>query len=207
LIGGGWLEERMKSKKEKIYMIKVDEKHPDLIALRQEETKLQGLLGDRATAVSEVDRRTQLYLSRRQSNQQARLEAEADQLLGKTNANLDEDLKNIEVIEHSIAVLDIAIRKQALEVDGCRGRVSQHLCGMNRTLHIKIVQRISKALQELALANQEELDFFEALRDAGASSISLRPMRIGQVGIARDTQGVVAFHEREVQRYISEAVA
>ena len=62
-------------------------------------------------------------------------------------------------------------------------------------------------MQELALANQEELDFFEALRDAGASSISLRPMRIGQVGIARDTQGVVAFHEREVQRYISEAVA
>jgi len=112
-------------------MIKVDEKHPDLIALRQEETKLQGLLGDRATAVSEVDRRTQLYLSRRQSNQQARLEAEADQLLGKTNANLDEDLKNIEVIEHSIAVLDIAIRKQALEVDGCRGRVSQHRCGMS----------------------------------------------------------------------------
>jgi len=187
--------------------IRVDEQHPDLIALRREETKLQGLLGDRATAVSEVDRRTQLYLSRRQSNQQARLEAEADQLLGKTNANLDEDLKNIEVIEHSIAVLDIAIRKQALEVDGCRGRVSRHLCGMNRSLHIQIVQRISKALQELALANQEELDFFEALRDAGASSISLRPMRIGQVGIARDTQGVVAFHEREVQRYISEAVA
>jgi len=32
-------------------------------------------------------------------------------------------------------------------------------------------------------------------------------MRIGQVGIARDTQGVVAFHEREVQQYISEGAA
>ena len=57
------------------------------------------------------------------------------------------------------------------------------------------------------MANEEELDFFEALRDAGASSISLRPMRIGQVGIARDTQGLVAFHEREVEQYVSEAAA
>jgi len=192
-------------------MIKaVDEKHPDIIALRREETKLQKLLGDRATLATEFDRMTQLYMSRRQSNQQARLEREADELLsGKTkaNLNLDEDLKNIEVIEHSIAVLDIAIGKQALEVDRLRGRLSLHLNGINRALHIKIVQRISKALQELALANQEECDFFEALRDAGATSISLRPMRIGQIGIASDSQGIAAIHEREIKQYVAEAAA
>lgn len=190
--------------------IKVDEKHADVIALRREESKLQALRVERATHDTELARVTQLYLSRRKSNQQARLEAEADHLLHGTKANSnnpDEDLKDIEVIEHRIAVLDIAIGKQRLEVDRLRGRVSLHLCEVNRARHVQIVRRIAQALKELSLANECEVEFFEELRDAGATSISLRPMRIGQVGIASDTQGIAAFFQREVEQYVAEAAA
>ena len=85
-------------------MIKVDEKDPEVRTLRAEESKLQTLLSDRAAEESELSRTTQIYLSRRKSNERARLEAEADELLRGTamKANPDDDLKDIELIEHRI---------------------------------------------------------------------------------------------------------
>jgi hypothetical protein len=95
-------------------MIKVDEKDPEVRTLRAEESKLQTLLSDRAAEEAELARTIQIYLSRRKSNERARLEAEADELLRGTamKANPDDDLKDIEVIEHRISVLDIAIDKR-----------------------------------------------------------------------------------------------
>jgi hypothetical protein len=44
--------------------IKVDKKHPDLIALTTEENKLQALQSDRVREEKELARITELYLSR-----------------------------------------------------------------------------------------------------------------------------------------------
>lgn len=120
-------------------MIKVDEKDPEVRTLRAEESKLQTLLSDRAAEESELSRTTQIYLSRRKSNERARLEAEADELLRGTamKANPDEDLKDIEVIEHRISVLDIAIDKQRIEVD----KAPQSLLDQ-----IEYVRRIARAM-------------------------------------------------------------
>ena len=115
-------------------MIKVDEKDPEVRALRAEESKLQTLLSDRAAEEAELARTIQIYLSRRKSNERARLEAEADELLRGTamKANPDDHLKDIEVIEHRISVLDIAIDKQRMELDKARSRFSLKVCEANR---------------------------------------------------------------------------
>jgi len=189
--------------------IKTDDKHPDVIALRTEEEKSQALQGDRAKEEEKLGQLTQLYMSRKQSNKQALLEAEADRLLGGTGTlpSADNDLKDIEAIEHKIAVLDIAISKQKAEVDKVRSRFSVHLCQINRAQYVEIERRIAKAVQELAAANEEEIRFFQALLDAGCSSISFRPMRINAIGIMADDQSVARFHEREVKEFCPEAAA
>jgi hypothetical protein len=190
--------------------IKTDEKSPELAALQLEEGKLTALQGDRAKEQNELDRMTQIYLSRKQSNKASRLEDEADQLINGTNmvtSAADSDLKTIEAIEHKIAVLDLAINKQRSKLDTARGRFSLHLCQINKDRYVEIERRIARAVKELAEANQAEVEFFNELRDAGANSISFRPMRITQVGIASDSQSVARFHEREVKQYCPEAAA
>src|ERR1044072_4591141 len=90
--------------------------------------------------------------------------------------------------------------------DLVRSRFSVYLCEINHARYVQIERRIAKAVQELAQANEEEARFFEELRDAGASSISFRSMRISQVGIASDHQSVAAFHRREVEAHCPEAL-
>jgi hypothetical protein len=94
-------------------------------------------------------------------------------------------------------VFDVAINKQRMEVEKVRGRFSLHLCEINRAQYVEVERRIARAVQELAEANQAEVEFFNALRDAGANSISFRPMRINQVGIASDNHSVAAYHQRK----------
>lgn len=138
--------------------IKIDEKSPELAVLKLEASKLTALQGDRAKEQEKLGQLTQLYMSRKQTNKQALLEAEADRLLGGSATLLaaDNDLKDIEAIEHRIAVLDIAITKQQTEVDGVRGRFSLRICEINRSRYVEIERRIARAVRELAEANQEE---------------------------------------------------
>ena len=189
-------------------MIKVDEKDLEVRTLRAEESKLQTLLSDRAAEETKLARTTQIYLSRK-SNERARLEAEADELLRGTamKANPDDHLKDIEVIEHRISVLDIAIDKQRMELDKVRGRFSLKVCEANRARYIEIEKRIAKAVQELASANESEVLFFRELQDAGCNSIPFRPMRVGVIGLQSDDQSVAAFHARELREYCPEACA
>jgi len=190
-------------------MIKVDEKDPEVRALRAEESKLQTLLSDRAAEESELSRTTQIYLSRRKSNERARLEAEADELLRGTamKANPDDDLKDIELIEHRISVLDIAIDKQRMELDKARSRFSLKVCEANRARYVEIEKRIAKALAELGSANESEVLFSRELQDAGCNSIPFRPMCVGVIGLPSDDQSVAAFHMRELREYCPEACA
>jgi adenine-specific DNA glycosylase len=188
--------------------IKVDKNHPDEIALRIEEDRLRLLQSDKAKKERELARLTQLYMTQKRSNKQALIDAEADRLLGSTSTlpTVDNDLKDIEAIEHRIAVLKVAIDKQRTKVDHVRGQFSVHLCEINKNLYVEIERRIAAAVKALASANQEEADFFNALRDEGCSSISFRPMRLSQVGLANDQQSVAAFHQQEMRKYCPEAL-
>ncbi len=75
---------------------------------------------------------------------------------------------NIEKLEHEIAVLDLAISRQAQTVDKLRGRFTLQVCEANRARYVEIEKRIAKAVQELAAANEEEVRFIEELRDRAA---------------------------------------
>ena len=122
-------------------------------------------------------------------------------------ANPDEDLKDIEVIEHRISVLDIAIYKQRIEVDKARGRFSLKVCEANRVRYVEIERRIAKAVQELASANESEMLFFRELQDAGCHSIPFRSMRVNAIGLPSDDQSLATFHARELREYCPEACA
>jgi hypothetical protein len=191
-------------------VIKIDEKDPSVIALRAAESKLQQLLSDRAAKESELSVATQKYMAARKSIQHSKLEAEAEQLLGGQQPGQTEtqvESADLERIQHQIDVLNIAIDRQQQTVDVLRGKFSLAVCNANRARYVEIERRIARAVQELAQANEDEARFIEELRDAGCSSVSFRPMRINEVGLASDSQSRAANHRKELQQFLPEAAA
>jgi hypothetical protein len=188
-------------------MITINEQEPCVIALRHAESKLRELATSRAAKEEKLSIATQSYMRVAQSRSRAKLDAEADELL---RGQLISDKTavqpaDLERLDHEIAVLDVAMDRQKEIVDMARGKFSQAVCHANRARYVEIEKRIARAVQELALANQAEVDFIDELRDAGATPI-FRPMRVNQIGIASDPQSLAAFHRKEVEQFLPEAV-
>jgi hypothetical protein len=110
----------------------------------------------------------------------------------------------VQQLEHDIEVLTVAVEKQKAIADVSQGAYSVALCDVNRKQYLEIEKRLMKAVNEMAEANEAEVEFFQKLIVAGCHSISFRPMRNVPFGIASDPQGAASFHRREVEQFLPE---
>ena len=175
-----------------------------VVALRHEEGKLHELMKTRSAKEKELslalERLAEITKIRRQSG----LEDEATLL--RTGKPIDEPTRQqVEKLEHEVKVLDVAIHQQRAEVEKRRGKYSLELCRINRPEYVRVEKQIAAAVEALARANQEELDFIHGLRDAG-SSVPFQTMRINSVGVLSDPQSGANFHRKEFERNCPEAV-
>jgi hypothetical protein len=174
-------------------------------ALRHEEGKLHSLMKDRSAKEKELslalERLAEITKIRRQSG----LEDEATLL--RTGRAMDEPTRQqVEKLQHEVQVLDVAIHQQRAEVQKVRGKYSRKLCSLNQTEYVRIEKQIADAVQALARANEEEVNFIHALGDAGCSSIPFQTMRINSVGVLSDPQSGANFHRKEFERNCPEAI-
>lgn len=187
-------------------MIKVDEKDPIVLALKEAEQLFRSLANDRARKNDRLMLSTQKYMGHGKSSERSRLESEANNLLYGKKGEPVIDPEDIEQQQHEIDVLDVALEQQRVVVEQIRGQFSIKLSAANRRRYVEIETRIARAVQELAQANESEVLFFRELEVAGCSSITFRPMRLNAVGIASDSQSLAACHRREVETYLPEAI-
>jgi predicted transcriptional regulator len=176
-----------------------------VVALRHEEGKLHELMKTRSAKEKELslalERLAEITKIRRQSG----LEDEATLL--RTGRATDEPTRqHVEKLEHEVQVLDVAIHQQRAEVQKVRGKYSRKLCELNRSEYVRVEKQIADAVQALARANQEEVDFIHALLDAGCASVPFQTMRIDKVGVLSDPQSGASFHQKEFARNCPEAV-
>jgi len=181
-----------------------DKKWPEAIVLREQEAKLQGLGKDRSKEQAELARATERYLQSKRSKG-TDLETEAAALL-RGSPDSEDVARSIAAIEHKIRVIDFAIEKQQAAVTKARRDFTAVLCEANKSKYVAIERRIVAAVQELAEANQAEVDLFAALVDAGVSAVPFRPMRLTGIGSVRDPNSRASLHRREVAEYCPEAV-
>ncbi len=181
---------------------KVDEKDPTVKALRAAEQRLNEVVAALPSKQKALDETTQRFMAIRKSSS---LELEADALLANAQSEPAIKPEDLERLQHEIDVLNVAIKRQRSVVEGLGGQVSVKRCEINHDRYVDIEKRIARAVQELAAANEEELDFFEELRAAGCSNITFRPMRIAAIGVASDPQSRASFHRREVEEFLPEA--
>ena len=183
---------------------KLDGTDETVVALKGEELKLHSLMKDRSGKEKELslalDRLAEITKVRRESG----LQAEATLL--RTGRAMDEPTRqHVEKLEHEVQVLDVAIHQQRAEVQKVRGKYSRKLCELNRAEYVRVEKQIAAAVEALARANQEELDFTHGLRDAGAS-VPFQTMRINSVGVLSDPQSGANFHRKEFERNCPEAL-
>lgn len=96
----------------------------------------------------------------------------ADELL--SGAAVHDDLgKRIADTARRIATLRRAIEHQRAEVTRIRGEHSHHVCRAAVTEHVALVKHIIKAVEELHAANCAEVQYREAIEQAGYSSAHL----------------------------------
>jgi predicted transcriptional regulator len=174
-------------------------------ALRHEEGKLHELMKARAAKEKELPPALERLAEITKARRQSKLEGEAEELrLGKP---IDEPTRQLVArLQHEVDVLAIAIDQQRAEVQKVRGKYSRKLCELNRAEYVRIEKQIADAVQALARANEEEINFVNALQDAGCSSIPFHTMRINSVGVLSDPQSGAAFHRKEFERNCPEAV-
>lgn len=184
-------------------MIRVDEKHPLTLVLRRTEATLQDLQGKLVEKERALEDATAKYTAWQKRFREDGIAAEAENLL---SGNAVPCIQTIEQLEHEIRVLNVAIEKQAKVVNSARGDLSVVICELNRDRYIEIEKRIFRAICDLAQANQAEQEFFEALRDAGCSSISFQIMRLNQIGLPSDPLGQVSLHRREFEKFCPEVL-
>ena len=96
----------------------------------------------------------------------------ADQLLSG-NAAPDDLGKRIADTALKITALRRAIEHQRAEVTRIRGEHSHHVCRAAVTEHVALVKHIIKAVEELHAANCAEVQYREAIEQAGYSSAHL----------------------------------
>jgi hypothetical protein len=184
---------------------RIDEKHTDVVTLKESEQKLNQLkkrLTEKERNLEELQgqyaRETARSATERIAEQAASLLADG----GIITITRDD----VERLHNECAVLKAAITTQAQAVSAARNRVSKLLHEANRPQYIEIEKRIARAVQELALANEQEAKFFSELKAAGCSSIAFRPMAVNAVGRLSDSQSVASFHQAEVREFLPEAL-
>ena len=188
-------------------MEKINERDPVLLALKAGEQKLDDVLQRLAVKQKELATATEKYLSRPKSLGRSKLESEADELLNGGQSKPSVNADDIEALQHDIEVAELAVEQQRQIVDGLRGQFSVKVCAANRDQYVEIEKRISRAVVELAAANEAEVLFINELRDAGCSTIIFRPMRVDQVGLISDPNSRASHHRRELEEFCPEAVA
>jgi hypothetical protein len=181
--------------------IDVDEKNRDVINLRQGEAQLRDL---NRRCVEMKNELSKLIEARRSAAEQ--LEAEATAVL-EGEEEPWESLPDIRELRHQVDVLARAMAKQQEILLSLRRRYSRAVCDGNRAAYVAIQKRMFLAVEQLAAANQDEKDFFDALHRAGVTSISLRGMAIAAIGLARDPHSKAAFHKRELAEFVPEALS
>jgi hypothetical protein len=176
--------------------IYINERHPDVLKLRDGEAKLKDLRSRRTV----VEKQLSLGIEMRQSHA-TQLEAEAAMIIN--GANAASTPRPIEELSREVQVLTLAIEKQQQIVEHLRRGFSRAVCNepANRAAYIAIEKRIAGAVQSLAEANEAEVELFTALHRVGCNSVSFRPMRIQAVGLASDSQSLAAFHKRECEEF------
>lgn len=186
-------------------MIPIDEKNADVAAFRQAEHKLADLRSELSKRQRELNDATDKYLAQQHANK-SKLDVEAEGLLaiGETEqATPDESIREL---AHDVSIYERAVQIQCDVVDKLRTSFSTTVCATVQARYIAIEKRIAHAVQELAKANEAEVQFFDELREAGASP-GFRPMRVDAIGTLTDSQSRASFHRREVETYCPEAAA
>ena len=131
-------------------MIKVDEKDPIVLALKEAEQLFRSLANDRARKYDGLMLSTQKYMGHRKSSERSRLESEANNLLYGKKGEPVIDPEDIEQQQHEIDVLDVALEQQRVVVEQIRGQFSIKLSAANRRRYVEIETRIARAVRELA---------------------------------------------------------
>jgi len=188
-------------------MKEINERDPVVLALRAGEQKLDDVIQRLAGKQKELATATEKYLSRPKSLGRSKLESEADELLNGSQSKPGVNAADIESLQHDIDVAELAVEQQRQIVNGLRGQFSIKICTANRDEYVQIERRISRAVVELALANESEVLFINQLRDAGCSTIIFRPMRVDQVGLISDPNSRASHHRREVEEFCPEAAS
>ena len=183
-----------------------DENDPTAKALRDAISKMAELGAQRAGLEKQLDGALEEQRKFITGSREARLDSEADALLG--GRKREDNFSKIEKLRHEIEVLDMAIQKQQQVVSELRGKFSRYVCNhpANRETYIAIERRILAAVQELAAANEAEKKFLAKLYEIGCNSVSFRPMAIREIGIASDPNSRANLHIQELQKFVPEAV-
>ena len=139
---------------------------------REAVAKLEGYLNALAGAqqlATELDaKRTARDFNQNQRGDAIEL---ADQLLA--GAAMPDLAEHITETTRKIATLRRAIEHQRAEVTRIRGEHSHHVCRAAVTEHVALVKHIIKAVEELHAANCAEVQYREAIEQAGYSSAHL----------------------------------
>ena len=182
-------------------MIKIDEKHKDVIALRQAEQRLCEL------RQTQEKKQIELEHALLRSNEKAAFEAEVERLLSGTKApSATASFKaNVELLQHDIAVLARAITEQERVVEQRKGPFSLAACAANRGVYLANIKAMSDALRQLAEANRAEFELFDELRREDVS-LNFRAMRVREVGVLNDENSLVCRWLRELQSEVPDAV-
>jgi hypothetical protein len=188
-------------------MIQNDPNAPAAVELREAETKLRALRSEHQVKQEQLEKLEQEYARRRSLSAKDRLETEAESVLAGMPVE-EISIPEIRDLQHWIEIQSKAIELQSVVVQTARNKFTRTICEANRGRYLEIAKRISRAVEELSLANESEVQFFDELMSAGCGSgIPFRSLRLNAVGLASDKQSAAAFHRREVEQFLPEALA
>jgi hypothetical protein len=181
-------------------MIKIDEKNEHVVAFRGGEKKLRELQQAYAQKKRELSDETARYLESQKS-----LDDEAGELLEAGQVEFHPVTKTeIERLQREVEIFKVAVQKQREIVDRLRNGYSRAVCSANRPEYLAIEKRIAAAVQELASANQAELEFFEELRAIDVKPVNFRSTRADAIGTLRDPQSFANQHQKQLRQYLPE---
>lgn len=184
-------------------MILIDEKNVDVSAFRWGEKKLADLRTELSERQRELSAATERYLQQQRANK-SKLDCEAENLLGNNAEQVQSD--SIRELAHDVSIYERAVQMQSDVVNKLRNGFSTAVCNAQRKHYVETERRIAAAVQELALANEAEIEFFNELRALGVTP-QFRPMRVNIIGTLSDSQSLATFHAREVAEHLPEVAA
>lgn len=180
----------------------LDQNDPRVIARRADIDRLERLHGERAKKENELAELSLRNYERQRVKREDRLRLEAAALIGEAEAQ--PLIVDTAPLERHIEALSFEIEEQKAVCNRSQNAFDLAMSDLNREVYLAVARRIFKAEDELGQANQQEVELFRALADAGVHSTGFRPMRDNGLGTSGDPQSRANLHRREFERFLPE---